>query len=271
MIARNRTAAIAAAIVVAALSSAFADEPDRRPAAAIQDNSYLVEEAYNQEEGVVQHIFNLRRKDRDWSFSFTQEWPVVDQTHQFSYTVPYSWLRADSGREHGFGDLLLNWRVQALEESDAVPAFAPRLSLILPSGDDERGLGDGTVGYQANLPVSKIVADRWTLHANAGLTAFPNLNGRNPVSYSLGASAIYAVSRTFNFMLETLGEWEESVEAGGGIDRGFTTTISPGFRYALNLDAGQLVWGLAAPIGLTRGNTDYGVFVYVSFEHDFLK
>ena len=54
-----------------------------RMAEGVQDNSFLIEEAYNQEPGVVQHIFNLtgsRDKmrgpdDRAWTFTFTQEWP----------------------------------------------------------------------------------------------------------------------------------------------------------------------------------------------------
>lgn len=64
----------------------------KRLSEGIQDNSFLVEEAYNQEAGVVQHIFNLGYgvdrlhgpDDREWAFSFTQEWPVFSQTHQFS-------------------------------------------------------------------------------------------------------------------------------------------------------------------------------------------
>ena len=39
--------------------SLFAQEEDPRPAKGIQDNSFLIEEAYNQESGVVQHILNL--------------------------------------------------------------------------------------------------------------------------------------------------------------------------------------------------------------------
>jgi hypothetical protein len=35
----------------------------------------------------------------------------------------------------------LNYRYQLWQESDARPAFAPRFSLMLPSGDDEEGLG----------------------------------------------------------------------------------------------------------------------------------
>lgn len=44
----------------------------------IQDNSFLVEEAYNQEPGVVQHISTFTRfqESKDWIYTFTQEWPV---------------------------------------------------------------------------------------------------------------------------------------------------------------------------------------------------
>ena len=35
-----------------------AQEDDPRPAKGIQDNSFFIEEAYNQEAGVVQHILN---------------------------------------------------------------------------------------------------------------------------------------------------------------------------------------------------------------------
>ena len=73
------------------LTTLFAAEP---LAKGIQDNSFLVEEAYNQEPGVVQHIFNLpilfAGHEKDISPSFTQEWPIFSQTHQFSYTIPYT-------------------------------------------------------------------------------------------------------------------------------------------------------------------------------------
>jgi len=73
-------------------------------------------------------------------------------------------------------------------ESERMPAFAPRFSLILPTGDADDGLGDDTVGYQLNLPASKIVTERLTLHGNAGATLLPDVNGHDLVSYNLGAS-----------------------------------------------------------------------------------
>jgi hypothetical protein len=256
----------------------WAQEPSKSPAESIQDNSFLVEEAYNQERGIVQHIFNLQGSwdrvsgsdERDWVFTFTQEWPVFSQTHQFSYTVPYLWLNGGGQKINGVGDVLLNYRYQALMESDRVPAFAPRFSLILPTGDESKGLGNNRLGYQFNLPVSKIVSDRVTLHGNAGLTYLPDIQGRNPVSYNLGASVIYAVTPRFNLMLESIAGWTEEV-ANRRIDRSFQAIVSPGIRYAFNLDAGQLVLGVAAPIGVSRDAPDYGAFFYLSWEHGFLK
>ncbi len=64
------------------------------PAKGIQDNSFFVEEAYNQEPGIVQHIVNVpaffMHGNNKVSFIFTQEWPILSQTHQFSYTIPYT-------------------------------------------------------------------------------------------------------------------------------------------------------------------------------------
>ncbi len=52
----------------------------------IQDNSFLVEEAYNQEPGVVQTIQTYTRLagTGDWAYSLTQEWPVPDIRNQLS-------------------------------------------------------------------------------------------------------------------------------------------------------------------------------------------
>src|SRR5918992_1369706 len=112
------------------------------PIDVIEDNSFLIEEAYNQEPGVVQHIFNtLYNNDsrrRGWTFSFTQEWPVFSQDHQFSYTIPTYHLVEGSDRLYGIGDVLLNYRYQALEEGELKPAFAPRFSLVLPTGSRRR-------------------------------------------------------------------------------------------------------------------------------------
>ena len=56
----------------------------------IQDNSFLLEEAYNQEAGVVQHISSFTRfwDSKSWAYTFTQEWPIPSlPRHQLSFTA----------------------------------------------------------------------------------------------------------------------------------------------------------------------------------------
>ena len=259
---------------------------EERPIDVIEDNSFLIEEAYNQEEGVVQHIFNgvysSSARRHGWSFTFTQEWPVFSQDHQFSYTIP-SYHLVDSGeRQYGVGDMLLNYRYQALEEGELKPAFAPRFSLILPTGNRHKGTGNNVVGYQWSLPFSKKVADRLALHANFGLTYLPNVKGpatatgssakQSLTSYNVGGSAIFALMPRLHLMLEWVGNFDQDFNDAGKRERSFRSTISPGFRTAIvNEEKLQIVAGAAAPIGLNRRTDNIGAFLYFSVEHDFIS
>ena len=256
-------------ICQSSLVTLFSDEP---PAKGIQDNSFFVEEAYNQEPGIVQHIINVpaffTHGDKEVSFIFTQEWPIFSQTHQFSYTIPYTFTES----ENGFEDIRLNYRLQALMEGERTPAFAPRFSLVTPAGDPSKGFGHDRLGYEVNLPFSKIVSDRVTLNFNAGGALFPDVSDRDLWNYNLGGSAIYAVNRDFNLMLEAVAFWEEDVDAARRIDRTVTALLSPGARYAFNCPNDlQIVVGAATPIGLTSNSPDWGLFFYLSFEHPFVR
>jgi hypothetical protein len=255
-----------------------AGESPRRPVAGIMDNSFLIEEAYNQEAGVVQHIFNglygfnkLTGPDAHrMDFSFTQEWPVFGQTHQFSYTLPYSLDRVGGHTGDGWGDVLLHYRHQVYLDEKTLTGFSPRFSLVLPTGDASQDFGSDTLGYQGNLPFSTALGDRWSAHANAGLTFLPNAGaspGHDLWDYNLGASAIYCVNDRFHLMLEAVGYWTEAIAEDGQRQQDFSALLSPGFRYAFNHgDETQLVLGLAVPVGLTRDAPDLGAFLYLSFE-----
>ena len=268
-----RTAVAATFLVACAHGIARADDDDPRPAAGIKDNSFLIEEAYNQGPGEMQHILTLQRQYRDWFLGYTQEWALGSQTHQLGYSVPYAWLRGDGQRVKGVGDATITYRYQLWMESATSPAFAPGISLILPTGNRNLGLGDGSVGVDIKLPFSKIVSDRVTLHANAGMTHFFNVQGLRPTSYMIGGSGIYAVTRDFNILLEGVVEWNESVNDTLLIERETTFTLNPGFRAAINFpNDKQFVFGFATPITFSRDKkTDYGLFFYLSFEHDINK
>lgn len=284
---RKPATSLLIAMISFIFSATYSQGAEERPIDVIEDNSFLIEEAYNQERGVVQHIFtaiyNNDSRNRGWNFNFTQEWPVFSQDHQFSYSVPSSHFIDGADRIYGSGDILLNYRYQALEEGDVKPAFAPRFSLILPTGNRDRGTGNGVVGYQWSLPFSKKLASRFAMHANFGVTYLPGvrmrLDGstgplspkRSLVSYNLGASAIFAILPRLHFMLEWVGVFEENINDRGKATRDFMPILSPGFRAAVvNEEKLQVVVGAAAPIGLNRNANNFGALLYFSVEHDFI-
>src|SRR6185503_1852379 len=124
----------AAMLLLACAASAYAQAQPFE----ILDNSFLVEEAFNQEPGIFQNIFGIRADDGGgWEAAFTQEWPLFSQTHQISYTLPYAAVNGTSG----VGDVAIHYRWQALTETASRPAFSPRLSLLVPTSDGSRDAG----------------------------------------------------------------------------------------------------------------------------------
>jgi hypothetical protein len=215
----------------------------------ISDNSFLAEEAFNQETGVVQNIFMWTRgRQGTWSASFTQEWPSPGLKHQLSYSIPFT----STGDAAGVGDTLLNYRYQLREESARGPAISPRLSLILPTGGEADGLGGGTAGLDVNLPASKQFGDFY-VHANVGYTWLPDVQRTT----HLVGSGIWRVTPMLNLMLEGVVNVDESV------------TVSPGFRRGWNLGERQLVIGLALPITRTEGRSTAALLTYFSYELPF--
>lgn len=240
----------------------------------IQDNSFLVEEAYNQEAGVVQHIqtFMYMKQSKDWSYSFTQEWPFHDQTHQLSYTIPLLRLK-DASSGNGVGDIALNYRYQAVS-NDRV-AFSPRLSLVMPTGDYTKGRGAGGLGLQTNLPLSLELSDRVVTHWNLGLTHTPKSRASNgtkagTTGVNYGASVIYLASEGFNLMLEAVGASSQVVQTDGSRSKDRSFFLNPGMRFAHDFSSGlQIVSGVSVPIGVGPSSGQSGLFLYLSFEHPF--
>jgi hypothetical protein len=255
-----------AATIVLALVGASAARAQNQPF-EILDNSFLVEEAFNQEPGIFQNIFGLRHDGDAGEAGFTQEWPLFTQTHQFSFTVAAFGL----DRSWAFGDVMVNYRWQASMESAARPAFSPRLSIILPSGDAAKGFGEGSPGWQVNLPFSKQFGDAY-LHWNAGFTHLPNADGdsteHNLFTPHVAMSGIWRLRPMFNLMLETVFAWDEFI-AGAGEERDRVVTLSPGFRTGWNSGDNQTIFGLAVPVTFAGGKADPGVFGYFSHELPF--
>lgn len=260
------------ATLLAGAPRAVAQEPGQPPP-PIADNSFLIEEAYNQERGVVQHISTFQRVHGvdSWAYTFTQEWPVFSQTNQLSVTVPVQRVRNGSSAATGLGDVALNYRYQ-LAATERL-AVAPRLSLLLPTGRAATGLGAGGLGVQIKFPVSVSLGSGVVTHWNAGATVTPSARNAlgeeaTTTGYNLGASAIWHARPTFNVLVEVAWTRAATVTGSGATASEHGLSINPGIRWAHNFSSGlQIVPGIAFPIGVGPSKGEDAVFLYLSFEH----
>jgi hypothetical protein len=212
---------------------------------AIQDNSFLLEEAYNQDPGVVQHIgvFTRAREGDAWELSFTEEFSFLSSMkHQLSYSAAYT--------DEGFGDLELNYRYQLVGDADATLAITPRLTVIIPTENE------GDTAVDAAIALSRILAPRIAAHTNAGVTFLTSGDGHE---INLGQSIVYAPSSKYQLLLEATYSHPEE-----GDDE---ILVSPGIRWVYNRPSGwQIVPGMGLPIGVGESAGDDAVLLYLSFE-----
>jgi len=243
--------------------------------APIRDNSFLIEEAYNQERGVVQNIssFIRERGTGSWLYTFTQEWPAPTIRHQVSWTLLFV-DPGDPGNE-GWGDVGINYRYMAVGADGGPVAFAPRASLHFPTGSSDEGRGNGGPAAQVNLPLSVEIGRRVVSHTNLGALHVRDARNEEGESADLdagwaGQSFIWLLHPLFNPMLEMLWTRAESVVGDGVTEERTSFIVSPGARFAINRPSGlQIVPGIAFPFETHRGESDGAFLLYLSFEYPF--
>lgn len=266
-------ARIAAAAGFAAMLASPRAEA-QAPPPPIQDNSFLVEEAYNQERGVVQTILTYQRVAGSPAYvsTLTQEWPAPGIAHQISLTVPLQGAMSAAGLTQGLGDAGLNYRFQVVGDGVSPVAFSPRATLLLPTGNSGRNLGTGGFGAQVNLPLSLVLSPTIVAHTNLGATRIFSARATDgsrtaTTGWNAGQSFVWLTRPAFNVLLEAVVLGNAAPDTGGRTVRSTEAWVSPGVRAALNLPGGlQVVPGLAVPVGIgpSRGKT--GLFLYLSAE-----
>jgi hypothetical protein len=252
--------------LVAGLPTAASAQADKFN---ILDNSFFVEEAFNQDRGIFQNIFSWARdRSGNWAGTFTQEWPAPTIKNQLSYTIPF----AGGDSPAHIGGVLFNYRYQVLEETATRPAFAPRLSVILPTG---RAVDDSDrPGLQFNLPLSKQVGNFY-LHGNAGATWLQGVSASdgsktNLTSPAFAGSVIWNTAPFLNLMLESVLTVQDGVFNQQQTSHQRILLISPGVRGGWTMMDSQIILGAAVPMTFTEGGPrSTAVLLYFSYELPF--
>ncbi|MEJ0055419.1 MAG: hypothetical protein WDN75_07045 [Bacteroidota bacterium] len=140
---------------------------------AVEDNSFFIEEAINQEKGVSQYVSNFyfdNVKGGNFLYSFTHEMPLFTERHQLSYSLFYYFQNASSKvKGGGFGDVNVSYHYK-LSGKKAWMMVVPGFTLIVPTG--KNGYGSGGLGGQLNLLMTKRLSRRVVTHYNIGTHLF---------------------------------------------------------------------------------------------------
>lgn len=248
----------------------------------LQDNSFLVNEAYNQDPDQVQHVLTgwYFPNPSVWVLTFDDQWPVAGQKHQMDLYVPFGTQGAID--PHGFGDIQIGYQYQAkLQGEGSSFSFAPGVKLSLPTGSWTKGLGFGCPGVVLGLPFSKRLSEHVEVHLNLGGSWYPNAKTLDDTgatvkgslsTLSEGASIVIHVNPTLNLSLELVGAQAEALGERRRKLWGDTVFLSPGLAHAINFKSGaQLTLGASVPFGLNRQSPSSSLFLYVSLEHAFRK
>lgn len=238
-------------------------------AEAIQDNSFLVEEAYNQEPGVVQfiNVYQKNKETKDWTYTFINEIPMGLQDHQFSYELPF--VHTESPDQTDVADIKVNYRYEFFRGDKIVTTG--RFSLTTPTGKYDKGMGTGQVGSEISLISSIIISDKWVQHWNLGASFVPKAKIAGDRSadnsrFFFANSNVYLFSDNLNFMLEAVASSSEKTVADKTTEWSPSVILSPSLRYAIDYNDWQFVPGFAVPTGVGPSAGEVQYLVYLSIE-----
>jgi len=158
-------------------------------------------------------------------------------------------LKPVRGRsEKGLSDLAIGFKYCFLEGKDGIPALALRADIKLPTGNQSKELGSGTIDYLL-LGVATGERGPVTAHFNIGFVLSYGPNSRVERTLCYGMALEYSLGRGFCLVGEILGETNPGLQISDAplsTLGGMTYELKPG-----------LVFDVGLNLGLTRANPCY--------------
>jgi Putative MetA-pathway of phenol degradation len=145
----------------------------------------------------------------------------------------------------GIGDTFIRIKYRLLDEGTHVPAVMAAVTVRLPTGDRDRGLGDDGVDVQPLAVVSKSLGPV-TLTANAGYTFIER--GREFDFVNVNASAEAAITEQWAIVAEVVSDLATGRRADDRL------VLRAGTIYAVGQ---RLKFDAAAGLGVTRNTPDF--------------
>jgi hypothetical protein len=251
----------------------------------IEDNSMFLEEAFNQEKGIIQHINNLvvpSTEEDEMEYSYSEEIHITRRSQfSFSLHIPIERSIGNTETASGLGDTYFSYRYTIMDKYDPV-MIIPRITLIVPTGDAQQSLGDGAWGSQLAVAVTKRLHRKLVTHFNVSYTLLSGAERyfydesvlvahrtRNLSQKSIGVSGVYLAGKSINFFVEALATRDEDISSNGKIVAETSFVLNPAFRFGFDIGSAQIVPGFGLPFFFQQDERQStGLFFYLSLEPD---
>lgn len=174
-------------------------------------------------------------------------------------SLPYQWAKVKEDGvtvydEKGISDTTVEVKWRFFDKDGLLLALKP--GVILPTGNESRGLGAGRVGYQAFLIGTKM-AEPWEFHANLGYIGNENKVDEEKSIWHASLAAEYELFKNLE------------LAANIGIERNRDKTrngnpafLLGGIEYEV---AESMSLGLGVKYGLTAAETDWSFLAGMAF------
>ena len=173
--------------------------------------------------------------------------------------LPYTWSKVKEDGvtvhdENGVSDTTVEIKWRFFEKEGFSLALKP--GVILPTGDDKKGLGTGSTGYHAYLIGSKEV-EPWAFHVNLGYIANENKGDEEKNIWHASLAAEYKVGKNLK-LVGNIGV-ERNRDKTADNDPAF---ILGGMKYAFSE---HFEVNCGVKYGLTAAETEWSLLSGISF------
>lgn len=150
--------------------------------------------------------------------------------------LPFNQLSAESSggpvefddSESGIGDAGLFGRFAAFKSASGATHFALGAEVTLPTGDEEKLLGNGDPTYRLDAPLSHR-AGRWNLHFVPGVQKVTDLDPY----WNLNVAGVYSMTERLGWSVEALSQFGGAISDAEGAEGDRDIDVGSGLRYRL--------------------------------------
>jgi hypothetical protein len=265
---QRRCATVFAVASLLAPAQSLADEPspgetyqgashseeEVHDAGALIFHQLVGEKIYIQEEGelyvVLEAAYGKAKDEREFELAAELSIGVTDRL-QLVAEVPFEFVDPDDGSQHnGLGDITMGFQYNLVQGPDF--SFGVRSAFVIPSGDEEKGLGGGQFVWEANL-LGALRVGQSEIYAGVGSEIHTANSDGDPDAFT------YTISVTRPWR-QLIG----SVELAGTVSgESHKIYLAPSLWWDV---VDFLQAGIGVPIGLTSDSVDVQIVTLFVFE-----